>query len=539
MGDVLKSPTNRISILSFIAVVGGSAALLATTAQSQGGLVRNLVFLQGTTPGNSQSGHVHISGVMKAGAFAGNGALLTNLDAGNISVGSIPEIAIPASVVRTNVAQTIGAAKSFSATAAFENASMPFTVSSTARVDNLNAEYLNGLNSNSFLTQIPDPLLLSGNNTVAIIDATNSNTNFFTASAVRGIATGTTGGCSGGYFEASGTSAEAVYASANAITGQNYGVFGRTSSPDGYGVYGTGPEVGIYGSVTSGGVTTGVRGRVSSTEGRGVHGEATPSSGRCFGGFFESNSGVGVGVYGTITAPSGAAYGVHGEVTLSSGAGVFAQNHGTSSNSYGLLAESDAPNGKAIYGNATGSTSTNYGVYGISGAGAIGYGIYANGDMGASGTKSFRIDLPSDPENKYLLHYSSESPFPQNFYSGNVTTDAKGYAWVELPEYFADVNANFKYQLTVVDEGNDDDFVQVKVVKRIADNRFRIRASKANVVVSWRVEADRNDPYVRNATVRDIEPKTGHEVGTLQQPAAYGYAKERGIDFSPKREKSK
>ena len=40
--------------------------------------------------------------------------------------------------------------------------------------------------------------------------------------------------------------------------------------------------------------------------------------------------------------------------------------------------------------------------------------------------KSFRIDHPSDPENRYLVLYFSEAPQPQNFYNGIVTLDEAG-----------------------------------------------------------------------------------------------------------------
>ena len=58
------------------------------------------------------------------------------------------------------------------------------------------------------------------------------------------------------------------------------------------------------------------------------------------------------------------------------------------------------------------------------------YGVYAVGRLGATGTKSFRIDHPLHPENKYLLHYCTEGPEPLNVYGGSVTTDADGAAWV-------------------------------------------------------------------------------------------------------------
>src|SRR5439155_12595336 len=115
---------------------------------------------------------------------------------------------------------------------------------------------------------------------------------------------------------------------------------------------------------------------------------------------------------------------------------------------YGVWGQSDSTSGRGVLGYASNGSGVPYGVLGQ--AGLNGWAVYALGDFAASGTKSFRIDHPFDPENKYLLHYATESPSPQNFYSGNIVTDANGYAWVELPDYFAKINTNYKYQLTVI-----------------------------------------------------------------------------------------
>lgn len=181
------------------------------------------------------------------------------------------------------------------------------------------------------------------------------------------------------------------------------------------------------------------------------------------------------------------------------------------------------------------NTYSGIGAYGVLGV-CNGYAVFAQGDTGASGTKSFRIDHPFDPENKYLLHYSTESPSPQNFYVGNVVTDARGYAWVELPDYFSEINTNFKYQLTVVDGPNsdEDDFVQVKVRQEIKNNRFQIRTSAPNTKVSWRVDADRNDRYIRKRQPKDVMDKEGREKGTYQMPELYGFGPERGTFYEPK-----
>ena len=184
-------------------------------------------------------------------------------------------------------------------------------------------------------------------------------------------------------------------------------------------------------------------------------------------------------------------------------------------------------------GDANGAGDTPYGVRGQASPATLGFGVFAVGDMGASGVKPFRIDHPSDPENKYLLHYSSESPFPQNFYNGNVVTDAKGYAWVELPDYFAEINVNFKYVLTVVDDSESATFVQAKVGRKIQGNRFLIMTSAPNIEVSWRVDADRNDLRIKANRPIDVREKAGQERGKYQHPEYYGLPPQMGMDFVP------
>jgi hypothetical protein len=73
-----------------------------------------------------------------------------------------------------------------------------------------------------------------------------------------------------------------------------------------------------------------------------------------------------------------------------------------------------------------------------------------NGDLDVSGNKNFRIDHPLDPDNFYLYHSCIESNEVLNQYSGNAVTDGNGIAEVTLPDYFAEINTDFRYQLTVI-----------------------------------------------------------------------------------------
>ena len=78
------------------------------------------------------------------------------------------------------------------------------------------------------------------------------------------------------------------------------------------------------------------------------------------------------------------------------------------------------------------------------------YGVYAIGDVGASGTKPFMIDHPNDPENKYLRHFAIESDEVLNMYRGIVMLDANGKGVIELPAYFDEINRDVTYQLTSI-----------------------------------------------------------------------------------------
>ena len=106
--------------------------------------------------------------------------------------------------------------------------------------------------------------------------------------------------------------------------------------------------------------------------------------------------------------------------------------------------------------------------------------------------KAFKIDHPLDP-NKYLYHNSIESNERLNIYSGNVTTDKDGYATVTMPDYMNALNADFRYQLTVMDKS----FAQAVVWEEMEgrDNSFVIKTNEANIKVSWQVTGERIDKW--------------------------------------------
>ena len=107
--------------------------------------------------------------------------------------------------------------------------------------------------------------------------------------------------------------------------------------------------------------------------------------------------------------------------------------------------------------------------------------------------KSFKIDHPLDPENQFLIHNSIESNERINIYSGNVITDAEGYATVMLPEYMSALNSDFKYQLTIVDKS----FARAVIWEPMnaETNSFVIRTDSPEITVSWQLTGTRKDQW--------------------------------------------
>jgi hypothetical protein len=184
-----------------------------------------------------------------------------------------------------------------------------------------------------------------------------------------------------------------------------------------------------------------------------------------------------------------------------------------------------------VFGYALG-TGTNYGVYGYAVDGLATYSGYfagdahVTGDFTCSGTKSFKIDHPLDPENKYLYHSCVESPDMMNVYNGNVVTDERGHATVELPEWFETLNRDFRYQLTVIGQ-----FAQAIVAEEIHDNMFVILTDTPDVKVSWQVTGVRQDPWAEaNRMLVEVD-KPDHERGKFLYPEGYGVPNEFSVDY--------
>lgn len=241
----------------------------------------------------------------------------------------------------------------------------------------------------------------------------------------------------------------------------------------------------------------------------------------------------------------GAAWGVSGQAgaTSTAEAAVYGSNLRTAGGHgvlgigvNGVVGQTNYQSGFGVYGtnndliaplgNAIGTYGVGYiGVWGDD-LGTGGFSIYANGDLGAAGVKSFSIDHPNDPENKYLRHFSIESDEVLNMYRGNVAFNSNGEAEVILPDYFETININFSYNLTPVGA-----YAPLYIKEKIKDGKFVIAGGANGMEVSWTVYAERNDPYLQKyPEKRTVEAeKENWNKGKYLRPDLYNQPNEKKI----------
>jgi hypothetical protein len=248
------------------------------------------------------------------------------------------------------------------------------------------------------------------------------------------------------------------------------GVFGLSTVPN---------ASGVFGANNNGGV--------------GVSGNSDNGSGMLATTKSSANQGIFAANNATTSAPPGSVggNGVFGLSTVPNASGVFGANNnggvgvsGNSDNGDGVMGVSNAGGKSGVVGINNAHFDDANGVFGqcssiagnaIHGVGGTNAGLFdghvqINGGLDVTGEftcpqKHFVIDHPCDPENKFLYHCSVESPEMMNVYSGNVTTDARGEAWVALPNYFDALNCDFRYRLTAIGQ-----FCQAIVATEIAEN---------------------------------------------------------------------
>ena len=303
--------------------------------------------------------------------------------------------------------------------------------------------------------------------TVIAIDATTSGSNY----AVRG-----TGAYAG-------------------LRGQG-GPYGSIASGSSIGSYGSAGDYGVYGA-------GGVSGVFGGGETYGVYGSAAT-------GVFGSGSTY--GVVGTTTNPNTPA--VRGDGGQYGVQGINGRTAGIRGDS-GYVGAWGQAGSFGVYGLATGAGQT-YGVFGQSTTSA-GFGVYCSGNMHVNGTLtktagSFKIDHPLHPEDRWLSHSFVESPDMMNVYNGIAVLDGKGAATIEMPDYFAALNRDVRYQLTAIGAASP----SLHVSREMKKNAFGIAGGTPGQKVSWQVTGIRQDDYAKAHPIVVETAKKGSERGARQ-----------------------
>ena len=102
-----------------------------------------------------------------------------------------------------------------------------------------------------------------------------------------------------------------------------------------------------------------------------------------------------------------------------------------------------------------------------------------------------------------------------------------------MPSWFSALNSEFRYQLTVIDEDdNDDMFIWAKVVRRMTDkNAFTIRTSRGNVDVSWQVTGVRQDAWANAHRVVPEVEKEPYNKGKYLHPELFGASPDAQVSY--------
>ncbi len=301
-------------------------------------------------------------------------------------------------------------------------------------------------------------------------------------------------------------------------TGSGTALWGN-SAKSGDGVYGTSGDAsgaGVHGYLSSDvSYSAAVRGEHGNTGSGGI-------------GVYGSHAGGGWGVYGTsasgfgVYGNSSSLYGVYGlsstsfailgstASTASDKAGVLGHDGSTLpvisnlTSSAGLRGESGnngvvgvaGPTGRGVAGiqvNASGGL-LQWGVLGVTG-----YGVYAYGNMGASGTKPFVEPHPTDAD-KVIRYVAMEGPEAGTYFRAKATV-VNGIAEIDVPETFRIVSDEEGLTVHVTPVGRAQAWIESSDLNRIV-----IGATKdvtVNVIVygvrraykDWQVVAE-NTEYV-------------------------------------------
>lgn len=446
-------------------VAAATVVTLAARTSIAGGQATNYVKRQATYPGAAESGHLNLTGHIKGAYFHGNGAQITNLNGSAIYTGLVADARLSSNIPRKNGTNI------FSGTNQFDGQLNVYHESNFAARAFMTAVYfdsylamgrLNPVNSGEkFAIVDPNATGMLG----MVIEAPSDGRPYY------------------GYNNGSGLNMDTYHYLWKPGGHQRWDlVVGNTTRlvADDTGSVG----IGSFGAGTLDGKLF-VDGRIRSQSNgepaiEGVNGLTTPH-------------GVGnVGVYGAAT-----------------GSGVG------SGTRYGVLGYADGDTSYGVYGTAV----ANPGHY----AGFFEGNSHTTGTLTA-GTKSFLIDHPLDPANRYLEHSSVESNERMNIYRGHVNLDERGEAIVTMPSWFEALNEEFEYQLTCLGG-----YAPVYIGTELQDGKFTIAGGRPGLKVSWQITGVRHDPVARSRPLEVERTKPAAERGRYLNPEAYGLDASKGI----------
>jgi hypothetical protein len=274
----------------------------------------------------------------------------------------------------------------------------------------------------------------------------------------------------------------------------------------------------------------------SSVNGYGVHGNSTNAvgvlgdTGSPYYAIWGNNWGIGNGILGSV---DGSGTAVFGRSEL--GTGVL----GWSGGNYAVQAISR--DWRAILASTNNATQPCLEVRTPAGAGLAAFfdgnvstsrDLHVVRNLSVTGFKSFKIDHPLDPQNKYLLHNSVESSEMKNVYDGVAELDDNGEAWVDLDEWFEALNKDFRYQLTAVGGAAP----SLHVAEEIDGNRFKIAGGEGGMKVCWQVTGTRKDPWAAANPFEVEQEKPPEERGHYLQADIYGAPESQKVMPAPPRE---
>jgi hypothetical protein len=173
--------------------------------------------------------------------------------------------------------------------------------------------------------------------------------------------------------------------------------------------------------------------QATGNDGVAVRGHALAASGQAAGLEGRSDSAQGVGVRAQATSTTGVASALQAEAAAAQGHAVRATHSAAQGQATTILSTNSADMGTAVLGEALASGGWAVGVRGRTNS-ANGFGLFADGNLGVTGAKSFVQPHPEDPT-KEIRFYCLEGNESGTYFRGTAKV-VEGVARIAVPEDF-------------------------------------------------------------------------------------------------------